>query len=162
MRRWLPAPAMSAFLAIMWLVLVQSLAPGHLLLALLLGLWVPHATRRMRPLQPRLRRPGTMLRLFAVVLADIVRSCVLVSAIILGKPQRRQRSGFMSLPLDLRDPHGLAVLSAIINSTPGTVWAELSADRRWLMIHVLDLHDEQWWIDTIKNRYEKPLMAIFE
>jgi len=153
---------MSVFLAIMWLVLVQSLAPGHLLLALLLGLWVPHATRRMRPLQPRLHRPGTMLRLLVTVLGDIVRSCIQVSAIILGKPHRRERSGFMSLPLDLRDPHGLAVLSAIINSTPGTVWAELSADRRWLMIHVLDLHDEQWWIDTIKNRYEKPLMAIFE
>jgi len=162
MRRFVPAPAMSAFLAILWLVLVQSLAPGHLLLALLLGLWVPYATRRIRPLQPRLRRPGAMLRLFAVVLVDVVRSCIHVSAIILGKPQRRQRSGFIGIPLDLRDPYGLAVLSTIIKSTPGTVWAEVSADRRWLMIHVLDLHDEQWWIDTIKGRYEKPLMAIFE
>lgn len=162
MRRWLSAPALSAFLAVMWLVLAQSLAPAHLLLALLLGLWVPHATRRMRPLQPRLRRPGVMLRLFAVVLFDIVRSCIQVSTIILGRPARRERSGFMSLPLDLRDPHGLAVLSAIINSTPGTVWAESSADGQWLTIHVLDLDDEQRWIDTIKNRYEKPLMAIFE
>lgn len=162
MRRFVPAPAMSAFLAILWLVLVQSLAPGHLVLALLIGLWVPYATRRMRPLQPRLRRPGVMLRLLAVVLVDVVRSCINVSAIILGKPQRRQRSGFISVPLDLRDPYGLAVLSTIINSTPGTVWAELSADRRALMIHVLDLHDEQWWIDTIKGRYERPLMAIFE
>lgn len=162
MKRWLPAPALSAFLAVMWLLLAQSVAPGHLALALLLGLWVPVATRRMRPLQPRLRRPGVMLRLFAMVLVDIVRSCIAVSTIILGEPARRQRSGFMSIPLDLRDPHGLAVLSAIINSTPGTVWAEISADRQWLMIHVLDLHDEQWWRATIKDRYEKPLRAIFE
>jgi len=42
------------------------------------------------------------------------------------------------------------------------VWGELSADRSLLMIHVLDLHDEQWWIDTIKNRYERPLRSIFE
>ena len=47
-------------------------------------------------------------------------------------------------------------------SKPGTCWSELSADGRLLMIHVLDLHDEQWWVDTIKTRYEKPLMAIFE
>lgn len=162
MKRWLPAPVMSVFLAVMWLLLVQSVAPGHLVLAVLLGFGVPLATRRMRPLQPKLRRPDVMLRLLAVVLVDVVRSCVAVSKIILGKPARRQRSGFMSIPLDLRDPHGLAVLSAIINSTPGTVWAEISADRQWLMIHVLDLHDEQWWRDTIKNRYEKPLRAIFE
>ena len=103
------------------------------------------------------------LRAFAVdVLVDITRSCINVTGVILGKAERREQSGFMSIPLDLRDPHGLAVLSAIINSTPGTCWSELSADGRLLMIHVLDLHDEQWWVDTIKTRYEKPLMAIFE
>ena len=30
------------------------------------------------------------------------------------------------------------------------------------MIHVLDLIDERVWIDTIKNRYERPLLEIFE
>jgi multicomponent K+:H+ antiporter subunit E len=100
--------------------------------------------------------------LFVHVLIDIVRSCINVSLIILGPREWRQRSGFMSIPLDLRDPHGLAVLSAIINSTPGTVWAEISEDRLLLMIHVLDLHDEQWWTNTIKTRYETPLRAIFE
>ncbi|MCL4182422.1 MAG: Na+/H+ antiporter subunit E [Burkholderiaceae bacterium] len=162
MKRWLPMPLLSVFLAVMWLLLAQSLAPGQVLLAVLLALWVPVATARMRPLRPRVRRPLVIARLLAHVLFDIVRSCINVSRIILGRRERRQRSGFMTIPLDLRDPHGLAVLSAIINSTPGTVWAELSEDRALLMIHVLDLHDEQWWIDTIKTRYETPLRAIFE
>jgi len=162
MKRWLPMPLLSAFLAIMWLLLAQSVEPGHLLLAVLLGLWVPLASARMRPLRPRVRRPLVIALLFVHVLIDIVRSCINVSLIILGPREWRQRSGFMSIPLDLRDPHGLAVLSAIINSTPGTVWAEISEDRLLLMIHVLDLHDEQWWTNTIKTRYETPLRAIFE
>jgi len=162
MKRWLPMPLLSAFLAIMWLLLAQSVEPGHVLLAVLLGLWVPLASARMRPLRPRVRRPLVIALLFAHVLIDIVRSCINVSLIILGPREWRQRSGFMSIPLDLRDPHGLAVLSAIINSTPGTVWAEISEDRLLLMIHVLDLHDEQWWTNTIKTRYETPLRAIFE
>jgi multicomponent K+:H+ antiporter subunit E len=31
-----------------------------------------------------------------------------------------------------------------------------------LMIHVLDLIDESVWIDTIKGRYERLLLEIFE
>jgi multicomponent K+:H+ antiporter subunit E len=27
---------------------------------------------------------------------------------------------------------------------------------------VFDLHDQQWWIDTIKGSYEAPLIQIFE
>jgi multicomponent K+:H+ antiporter subunit E len=96
------------------------------------------------------------------VLVDTIVSCGRVSLVILGGPERRRNSGFLDIPLDLRDPHGLAVLACIVNSTPGTVWAELSDDRSLLTLHVLDLRDEQAWIDTIKTRYEKPLMAIFE
>lgn len=162
MRRLLPSPLLSLFLFGMWLMLNQSLAPGHLLLGAALALGVPALTAGTRPLRPRIRRPWLLLRLAAVVLVDVLASCVRVSAIILGGSERRQHSGFMDIPLDLHDPHGLAVLAAIVNSTPGTVWAELSEDRRLLTLHVLDLRDEQAWINTIKTRYEKPLMAIFQ
>ena len=33
---------------------------------------------------------------------------------------------------------------------------------RVLTIHVLDLIDESEWIRTIKNRYERRLLEIFE
>ena len=52
-------------------------------------------------------------------------------------------------------------LSCLINSTPGTVWVEVLPEGHDLVLHVLDLHDEQWWIDTIKQRYERPLMEMF-
>ena len=65
------------------------------------------------------------------------------------------RSGFLEIPLDLRDDHGLAVLACIVTSTPGTVWAGLSPDRATLTLHVLDLRDEDAWIRTIKQRYER-------
>ncbi len=162
MKRLVPTPMMSLFLFGLWLVLNQSIAPGTVVMAALIGVVVPLLTNGMRPLRARVRRPLVILRLFVFVLIEIVRSCINVTGVILGKSERREQSGFMSIPLDLRDPHGLAVLSAIINSTPGTVWSELSEDGKLLMIHVLDLHDEQWWVDMIKTRYEKPLMAIFE
>jgi len=49
-------------------------------------------------------------------------------SVILGLTgSRRVHSGFLHIPLDLRDPHGLAVLAAIITSTP-TSWVGVSTD----------------------------------
>ena len=74
---------------------------------------------------------------------DIVRSNFAVARIVLGLVGTRQvRSGFVQIPLDLREDHGLAVLACIVTSTPGTVWAGLSPDGATLTLHVLDLQDQ--------------------
>jgi multicomponent K+:H+ antiporter subunit E len=36
------------------------------------------------------------------------------------------------------------------------------SEQRFLLIHVLNLTDEQALIDTIKQRYEAPLLEIFQ
>lgn len=156
-------PVLIAALTVMWLLLNQSTAAGQILLGLVLATLLAWASFALRPLQPRVRRAFTAVILLLVVLRDIVRSNVGVARIVLGLVRDRQvKSGFLDIPLDLRDPHGLAVLAAIITSTPGTVWVDLAADGSRLTLHVLDLKDEAVWIDTIKNRYERPLMRIFE
>jgi multicomponent K+:H+ antiporter subunit E len=66
------------------------------------------------------------------------------------------------VPLDLRDPHGLAALAIITAVVPGTVWFELAADRSKLLIHVFDVDDEAAFIASYKARYELPLKEIFE
>ena len=68
----------------------------------------------------------------------------------------------MNIPLDLRESYGLAVLACIITATPGTLWVNFDAQKGLLIIHVLDLIDEGEWIHTIKGRYERHLLEIFE
>ena len=69
----------------------------------------------------------------------------------------------MKIPIDLRDPYGLATLACIIYCDTrhrlGRAFRRMDAT---LTIHVLDLQDEETWIRTIKHRYERPLMEIFE
>lgn len=147
----------------MWLLLNGSLSFGNILLGLSLALLMVYGFRAMRPLQPSLHRPLLALKLLCRVLVDIIRSNVAVARIVLGLNGKRElRSGFLDVPLDLRDPHGLAALATIVTSTPGTVWVDLSRDGATLTLHVLDLRDEKAWIDTIKQRYERLLMEIFE
>ena len=149
-------------LLLVWLLLNDSLSAGHLVLGVLLALVVAAMLPSARPLQARVRRPRLALVLLLRVLTDVVRSNIAVVGIVLGPEHRRQRPGFIHIPLDLRDPHGLAVLSMIVTATPGTVWAETSPDHRVLTLHILELKDEAAWHRTIKDRYERPLMEIFE
>ena len=54
-----------------------------------------------------------------------------------------------------------AALISIVSLSPGTLCAELSDDRRSLLVHVLDLDDEAALTERIKSRYETPLKEIF-
>ncbi|MDP1529769.1 MAG: Na+/H+ antiporter subunit E, partial [Rhodoferax sp.] len=45
---------------------------------------------------------------------------------------------------------------------PGTVSAHLSEDRQSLLVHALDVDDQDELVATIKARYEAPLKEIFE
>lgn len=156
-------PLLIVVLTIMWLLLNQTLAPGQIVLGFVLAVLLAWASSTLRPLQPRVHRLHEAVILILIVLKDIVRSNIAVARIVLGLAgKRRIRSGFLDIPLDMRDPHGLAVLATIITSTPGTVWVGLTPDGSRLTLHVLDLKDEAEWIRLIKERYERRLMRIFE
>lgn len=163
MSRWLPSPLLSVCLLLMWLLLAQSATPGHWLLGGLLGFVAPLLARPLQPHgHPRVARPLAFGRLLWLSAIEIVRSCFNVSSIILFRQSAKVNSQFVRVPLDLRNPHGLALLSCLINSTPGTVWVEILPDTHELLLHVFDLHDEQWWVDTIKAHYEQPIIELFE
>lgn len=163
MNQWLPFPRMSLVLLLFWLLLNGSVEPVHILLGVCIGVIVPLLVRPLQPRHyPRLAKPLVLFRLLSMAAVEIVRSCFNVSKIILFVKHDQLNSQFITIPLDLRNPYGLAVLSGLINLTPGTVWVEILPDGHKLVLHVFDLHDEQWWLDTIKMRYEKPILEIFE
>lgn len=162
MKKLLPAPLLSVLLFVLWLLLNRSTSPGHVLLALLLAWLVPLLTQGLRPLPVRMRRPMTIVRLGLRVVADSLHSNIAVLRFLLLLRLRRHPSGFVLIPLELRDPNALAVLAMIVNMTPGTVWAEIALDRSMLMLHVLEVGDEAALVQHVKTHYEKPLMEIFE
>ena len=161
MKRWLPFPVLGVLLLVMWLLLNETLAPGHAILGALVALAATLGFSALQAPQTTLRRPAVALELAFVVLADIVRSNIAVARIVLHRGMRGQTSGFVQIPLELRNPAGLAALACIITATPGTAWARYDSARGVLTMHVLDLIDEKMWIETIKIRYERRLLEIF-
>jgi multicomponent K+:H+ antiporter subunit E len=161
MRRLFPAPILSAVLFAVWLMLNGTLAPGQILLGLALATVLPWLTERLRPHRSRLRSFGVALKLALVVLGDILVANIDVARRVLG-PESALRSRYVWLSLDIRDPSGIAVLAGIVSLTPGTVSADLAPDHRHLLIHVLHTEDEAALIAAIKQRYESPLMELFQ
>ena len=163
MKRWLPHPVVSLLLCGLWLLLNQTFYPGHVLLGAMLGIAAPILTQYLNPLgYPRMRAPLVALRLLGFASVEVVRSCFNVSRVILFADYANLKSEFIRVPLTMRDEYGLAALSCLINMTPGTVWTEIQPEKYELVLHVFDLHDAAWWIDTIQTRYEQPLIEIFE
>ncbi len=162
MRRWLPSPLLSASLLALWLLLNQSISPGDLLLGLVVAVVVPLLTAPLRPQRVRLKRPRVLARLIVIVGFDVMVSAAQVAAGVLRSGSREPQSAFVLLPLVLRDPHALASLAIITAVVPGTVWTELSADGNTLLLHVFEVGDEDAFVARYKQRYERPLMEIFE
>ena len=161
MRRLISAPLLSATLFIVWLLLANTLDPAHLVLAGLVAVVVSWFTERLRPERPRLKKPLVAVRLAMLVLWDIVLSNIDVARRILG-PESSIKPSFVWVPLTLTDPHAILTLAAIITLTPGTLSADVSPDRRHLLVHAFNVDDEAALIAQIKARYEAPLKEIYE
>jgi multicomponent K+:H+ antiporter subunit E len=161
MRTWASYLLLTAALLALWLTLNQTLALGHWLLGILIAAAAAAGYAALRPPRTPMKRAGTALTLAGLVFADIVRSNIGVGRIVIKAHSRPPVAGFLDIPLELRSPAGLSVLACIITSTPGTAWAGYDSERGLLTMHVLDLIDEQAWVEIIKGRYERRLLEIF-
>src|SRR5699024_12811123 len=67
MRRWLPHPLMASFLLLSWLLLQHSLAPGTIVVGLLLALGLTRVLDRLQPPGVRVRHSGVVVGFTAPV-----------------------------------------------------------------------------------------------
>jgi len=161
MSKWLRYPAISVMLLGTWLLLNASVSVGHILIGSLLAIAGALVLVRLDAPALHLKRLHLIVRLFLDVAADMVRSNWRVAKLTLrDKPNRTP--GFVRVELGVRSQYGLAVLACIITATPGTSWVAYDPKSNILIMHVLDLSDDDDWREIIKGRYEGRLMEIFE
>ena len=161
MTRILPHPLLSAVLVLMWLLLTRF-SLGHLLLGTMIALIAGQALARIEPAAPRIRNWWALMRLAAIVTADIVRSNWAVARLMLTNGRHgARRSAFVSINLRLRDPVPLAFVAMIVTATPGTAWMEYDPASGVLLLHVFDMIDEDEWRNLIRDRYEALLLEAF-
>lgn len=161
MRRLLPHPLLTPVLTLIWLLLVNSLEAGQIILGLFLGWVLPVLTLQFWPEQVRIYKPMLLMRFLGIFLLDIVLANFTVARLILGRPERLQPV-FVNVPLDVKSDLTISFLANVISLTPGTVSSRVSPDHRYLLVHALNETDTEALVATIKSRYEAPLKEIFE
>lgn len=161
MSQFLPHPILSLMLLGLWLLLVNSLSPGQILLGAVLAWLIPLYTARFWAAQVRIRRPLALLRLAGRVLVDIIVANLAVARLIVG-PIARIQPAFIRMPLRLQGNVGVSLLANIVTLTPGTLSASLSPDRSELIVHALQGTDPEAIIEEIRERYEQPLLDALE
>ena len=160
--RILPHPLLTLVLVVVWQMLVNSVSLGSLVFGLILGLAIPLMTAPYWPDRPKVRNLPMMVEFALVVLWDIVMANISVARIVLFMRNEDLRTGWITVPLDLRSPEAITVLAGTITMTPGTVTSDVSADGRSLLVHCLHAPDPDAVRDEIKDRYERRLKEIFE
>jgi multicomponent K+:H+ antiporter subunit E len=154
MQRWLPHPLLTLVLVLLWMALLNSFTIGGLVVGLVLGMLIPISTGRFWPERPEIRRPAGA-RFLVVSWSDLRDREPPGRGWIVFRDPGELRSRWIAVPLDLTVRRGSRSLAATITLTPGTVASDLSADGRSLLVHCLDVPDEQAMVDRIKQRYER-------
>lgn len=161
MSRIVPHPVLSLALVLLWLLLTRF-SLGHLVLGSAIAVLAGRVFARIEPQPPRIRSWRALLRLMGIVWVDIVRSNWAVARLMLTNGRHgARRSGFVLIPLRLRDPVPLALLALILTATPGTAWLEHDPEAGTLLLHVFDMIDQDEWAEVIRTRYESLLLEAF-
>jgi multicomponent K+:H+ antiporter subunit E len=162
MMRILPHPLLTLLLTVVWLMLVNSVTVGAIILGLAFGILIPLLTSAYWPNRPKLRRPLKVVTYVLIVVWDICIANLVVAKTILFRRNADLRSNWVTIPLDLSSPEAITVLAGTITMTPGTVSSDISACGRALLVHCLDAPDPDAVREDIKYRYERRLKEIFE
>ncbi len=159
--RLLPHPILTMVLWVIWLLLNNTLAPGHIVLGFILAIIIPLLTTSFWPEKITLSNPWVIFKFFWVVIWDILIANMVVAKLILG-PNRHLKPGFLLIELEIQHPLGISILANTISLTPGTVSCDVSPDRKQLKVHALHLENKTETIEEIKQRYEAPLIKVFQ
>ncbi len=160
-RRWFPHKALSVFMLLLWLLLANDISAGQLVLGAILAWLIPWLAQGFWPESLQLRKPWRLVKFVLLVLWDIVIANLVLALRILG-PMGKLQPAFMRVPLDIEQEFTITLFASTISLTPGTVSADLSLDRRFLLVNSLHVTYIDAAIADMKQRYEAPLKEVFE
>lgn len=75
-------------------------------------------------------------------------------------PKRFRHPGIVAVPLDSRTELEISVLANMITLTPGSLYLDLSEDRKTLYVHSMFADDPEQVRRDIKQRFERRVLAL--
>jgi multicomponent Na+:H+ antiporter subunit E len=106
-----------------------------------------------------MRRTLAALVLMAVFVRELALSAWSVIRLVVARDPK-PRPALLAVPLDVRSDVGIALFANLVTLTPGTTSVHVSADRRTLFVHALDVGDEAAAIESMKDSFERRVLQV--
>jgi multicomponent Na+:H+ antiporter subunit E len=94
-----------------------------------------------------------MLSLAWLFLRELLLSALRVGLLVL-RPRLDVKPAFIAFPLTATGDVEITLLANLITLTPGTLSVDVSADRRFLLIHAIDVRDREALVREIREGFE--------
>ena len=148
-------------LALAWAALqgdfsLWTLATGHVLGYLIL---VTLAHGGVLETSPYVGRGHRVVGLALYFLYELVKANLRL-ALDVATPSFHMKPGIIAVPLDVTKDSQILLLSMLINTTPGSVALDVSADRKTLYVHVMYMDSPDAAREEIKQGFERRVLDV--
>jgi multicomponent Na+:H+ antiporter subunit E len=154
-------PLGNLLLALAWAALQGEFSLQTLVTGLVLGYLILLALVRGGVLTPSpyIGRVHRVLGLAAYFFWELVKANVRL-ALDIVTPRFNMKPGIIALPLDATEDSQILLLSMLINTTPGSVALDVSADRKTLYVHVMYMDTPETAREDIKQGFERRVLGV--
>lgn len=109
------------------------------------------------------RRLGRILSLALLFFAELALSAWRVALLVVSPNMyKRLAPSIIAYPLTVTSDVEITLLANLITLTPGTLSVDVSEDRSTLYIHVLEMHDRDETIASIRDGFEARIIEVFQ
>lgn len=146
-------------LAVVWAAITANFSADNLALGFVLGFLVLYFARPVIGSTGYVRRLAQAIALGGFVIWELLLSNLRVAYDVI-RPRPRLQPGVIAVPLDVRTDAEITLLANLITLTPGSLSLDVSADRRTLYIHAMDIDDPDALRRKIKDGFERRILAV--
>lgn len=147
-------------LAIAWGAMTGTFDALNLAFGFVLGAFALSLIREPLGTDGYFDRVYRVIGLSWLFLKELVKSAVKVAITVLT-PRLDLHPGIIAYPLTLERDVEITLLANLITLTPGTLSVDVSADRRTLYVHCIDVPDVDAAIADIRDGFEKRIREAF-
>ena len=98
------------------------------------------------------------LSLILLFIKELVLSALRVAWLVV-QPRLKLQPAIIAYPLTVTSDAQITLLANLITLTPGTLSVDVSADRKFLLIHAIDVTDREALIRSIREGLEAKVMG---
>ena len=146
-------------LAFVWAALAGRFTTGSFLAGFVLGYLILAITPRTLTSSKYTAKLVVVMRFLRFFAWEMIVANLRVAYHVIT-PLRRMRPGIVAVPLDVHTDGEITILANLMSLTPGTLSLDVSADRKVLYVHAMDVVSAEKLREAIKHGFERRLLEV--